>query len=74
MDGKGAWRDHVFVERFWRSIKYEEVYLTAYESMKEAKNGIGLWIEFYNQERKHQSLGMMPDLMYDSSSYLKLAA
>lgn len=48
MDGKGAWRDNVFVERLWRSVKYEEVYLNAYESMKEAKDGIGQWIEFYS--------------------------
>ena len=74
MDGKGAWRDNVFVERLWRSVKYEEVYLNAYESMKEAKDGIGQWIEFYNRERKHQSLGMAPDMMYGSSNDLKLAA
>ena len=74
MDGKGAWRDNVFVERLWRSVKYEEVYLNAYESMKEAKNGIGQWIEFYNRERKHQTLGMTPDKMYGISNDLKLAA
>ena len=55
MDGKGAWRDNVFVERLWRSVKYEEVYLNAYESMKEAKTGIGNWITFYNTERKEVS-------------------
>ena len=74
MDGKGAWRDNVFVERLWRSVKYEEVYLNAYESMKEAKDGIGAWIEFYNRERKHQTLGMTPDMMYGISTDLKLAA
>jgi putative transposase len=74
MDGKGAWRDNVFVERLWRSVKYEEVYLNAYESMKEAKDGIGQWIEFYNRERKHQTLGMTPDMMYGISTDLKLAA
>ena len=74
MDGKGAWRDNVFVERLWRSVKYEEVYLNAYESMKEAKDGIGAWIEFYNRERKHQTLGMTPDMMYGISTGLKLAA
>ena len=74
MDGKGAWRDNVFVERLWRSVKYEEVYLNAYESMKEAKDGIGQWVEFYNRERKHQTLGMTPDRMYGISSDLKLAA
>lgn len=74
MDGKGAWRDNVFVERLWRSVKYEEVYLSAYESMKEAKDGIGAWIEFYSRERKHQTLGMTPDMMYGISGELKLAA
>lgn len=74
MDGKGAWRDNVFVERLWRSVKYEEAYLNAYESMKEAKDGIGQWIEFYNRERKHQTLGMTPDMMYGISSDLKMAA
>ena len=73
MDGKGAWRDNVFVERLWRSVKYEEIYLNAYESIKEAKDGIGQWIEFYNRERKHQTLGMTPDMMYGISNGLKLA-
>ena len=50
MDGRGAWRDNVFVERLWRSVKYEEVYLNAYESMQEAKTGIGNWINFYKQQ------------------------
>ncbi len=74
MDGTGAWRDNVFVERLWRSIKYEEVCLNAYESMQEAKDGIGQWIEFYNRERKLQTLGMTPDMMYGISNDLKLAA
>ena len=56
MDGKGRWVDNVFVERLWRSLKYEEVYLKAYETVSEARNGIGGWIEFYNYERRHQSL------------------
>jgi putative transposase len=56
MDGKGCWRDNVFVERFWRSIKYEEVYLHAYDSVSEAKAGIGRYIEFYNGRRPHSSL------------------
>ena len=51
MDCKGAWRDNVFVERLWRSVKYEEVYLNAYESVSEAINGIGQWIKFYNREQ-----------------------
>jgi putative transposase len=49
--------DNIFVERLWRSLKYEEVYLNAYASVAEAKAGIGSWLEFYNEERQHQSLG-----------------
>ncbi len=57
MDGKGSWRDNVFVERLWRSLKYEEVYLRAYDSVGDAKSGIGGWIGFYNKVRRHQGLG-----------------
>lgn len=57
MDGKGRWMDNVFVERLWRSLKYEEVYLRAYDSVAEARAGIAAWIEFYNFERPHQALG-----------------
>jgi putative transposase len=57
MDGKGRCMDNVFIERLWRSLKYEEVYLNAYASVAEAKAGIGSWFGFYNQERQHQSLG-----------------
>jgi putative transposase len=60
MDGKGAWRDNVFVEKLWRSVKYEEVYLNAYTSMSEAKHRIGTWIAYYNSQRKHQTLGITP--------------
>jgi len=74
MDGKGAWRDNVFVERLWRSVKYEEVYLHAYPDMREAKARIGAWIEYYNDKRKHQTLGTTPSLMYDEFSGLKMAA
>ena len=56
MDGKGAWRDNVFVERFWRSIKYEEVYLKAYEDVPEARQSIGRYIDFYNARRPHTAL------------------
>jgi putative transposase len=56
MDGKGRYMDNIFVERLWRSLKYEEVYLNAYASVAEAKAGIGAWLEFYNEERQHQSL------------------
>jgi putative transposase len=56
MDGKGRYMDNIFVERLWRSLKYEEVYLNAYASLAEAKAGIGAWLDFYNEERQHQSL------------------
>ena len=49
--------DNIFVERLWRSLKYEEVYLNAYATVAEAKAGIGAWLDFYNRERQHQSLG-----------------
>ena len=65
MDGKGAWRDNVFVERLWRSIKYEEVYLKAYENVPEARTEIGRYITFYNTKRPHSSLdGKTPDQAY----------
>ena len=57
MDGKGRCMDNIFVERLWRSLKYEEVYLNAYATVAEAKTGIGAWLRFYNEERQHQSLG-----------------
>ena len=57
MDGKGRFMDNIFVERLWRSLKYEEVYLHAYATVAEAKAGIGSWLDFYNTERQHQSLG-----------------
>jgi putative transposase len=65
MDGKGAWRDNVFVERVWRSIKYEEVYLRAYESVSHARRSIGDYIELYNRKRPHSSLlDRTPDEAY----------
>ncbi len=65
MDGKGAWRDNVVVERFWRSIKYEEVYLRAYDSAPEAKRFIGRYVTFYNQQRPHSTLdSRTPDAVY----------
>ena len=57
MDGKGRFLDNVFVERLWRSLKYEEVYLHAYDSMAEAREGIRRYFDFYNSERPHQALG-----------------
>lgn len=65
MDGKGCWRDNVFVERLWKSIKYEEVYLRAYESVSAAKDGIRHYLAFYNARRPHSSLdGSTPDAFY----------
>jgi putative transposase len=65
MDGKGAWRDNVFVERLWRTIKYEEVYLRAYASVPEARASIGRYLAFYNGTRPHSSLGgQTPDQAY----------
>ena len=65
MDGKGAWQDNVFVERLWRTIKYEEVYLRAYESVSDARASIGRYLLFYNERRPHASLdGMTPDQAY----------
>ncbi len=62
MDGKGAWRDNVFVERLWRTIKYEDVYLRAYASVSDARAYIGNYIGFYNSRRPHSSLdGKTPD-------------
>jgi putative transposase len=65
MDGKGRWRDNVFIERFWRSLKYEDVYLHAYESASEARAAIGKYIDFYNGTRPHSALdGRTPDALY----------
>lgn len=65
MDGKGCWRDNVFVERLWKSVKYEEVYLRAYDTVTEAKDHLRTYLDFYNRRRPHQSLdGRTPDAMY----------
>jgi putative transposase len=56
MDGKGAWQDNVFVERVWHSVKYEEVYLYAYDSVSEARAFLGRYLSFYNERRPHSSL------------------
>ena len=65
MDGKGAWRDNVFVERLWRSVKYEEVYLRAYDRVGEARASIGRYLDFYNRKRPHSSLdARTPDHAY----------
>ncbi len=68
MDGKGAWRDNVFVERLWRTVKYEEVYLHAYDSVSDARAGIGRYLDLYNRRRPHSSLDdMTPDRAYFGS-------
>jgi putative transposase len=73
MDGKGAWRDNVFVERLWRSVKYEEVYLRAYDSVSEARASI--YLDFYNGRRPHSSLdGITPDQAYFTELPFRLAA
>ena len=75
MDGKGAWRDNVFVERLWRTIKYEEVYLRAYASVSEARAGIGRYLGFYNSRRPHSSLdGKTPDQAYFNQPMPEVAA
>jgi len=65
MDGRGCWRDNVFVERLWKSIKYEEVYLRSYDTVSQAREGIGRYLDFYNTCRPHSSLdAMTPDEYY----------
>jgi putative transposase len=65
MDGKGAWRDNVFVERLWRSVKYEEVYLRAYDTVSQARSSIARYFNFYNGRRPHSSLDRQtPDRAY----------
>jgi len=75
MDGKGRWVDNVFVERLWRSVKYEEVYLKAYQTMREARNSLNFYFTFYNQNRFHQHLDYQtPDVVYFGKPEVKLAA
>jgi putative transposase len=75
MDGKGAWRDNVFVERLWRSVKYEEVYLRAYDNVSEARASIGRYLDFFNSRRPHSSLdGMTPDRAYFTPLPFRAAA
>jgi putative transposase len=75
MDGKGAWRDNVFVERLWRSVKYEEVYLRAYDSVSEARTSIGRYLDFYNHRRPHSSLDCTtPDQAYFNPLPIRMAA
>ena len=65
MDGKGCWRDNVFIERLWRTVKYEEVYLKAYDTVSAAKASLGTFFDYYNRRRPHQSLDdKTPDIIY----------
>jgi putative transposase len=75
MDGKGRWVDNVFVERLWKSVKYEHVYLHAYENVSEARQQIASYFEFYNARRPHSSLGgQTPDTAYFGNREIKQAA
>lgn len=75
MDGKAAWRDNVFVERLWRTVKYEEVCLRAYASVAEARESLARYFNFHNTRRPHQALdGMTPDLAYFNQRQLRAVA
>jgi putative transposase len=75
MDGRGAWRDNVFIERFWKTLKYEEVYLRAYDTVSEARASIARYVEFYNVRRPHSSLeDRTPDKAYFGLRPMKAAA
>ena len=75
MDGRGAWRDNVIVERLWRSVKYEEVYLHAYGAVSEARGSIGRYLNFYNSRRPHSSLAARtPDQSYFDNMPVRAAA
>ena len=75
MDGKGRWVDNVFVERLWKSVKYEHVYLHAYESVSDARQQLARYFEFYNARRPHSSLGgQTPDTAYFGNREIKQAA
>lgn len=75
MDGKGCWRDNVFIERFWKTLKYEEVYLRAYETVSDARESIARYVTFYNSRRPHRvHKGRTPDAAYFATQHLKAAA
>ena len=75
MDGKGCWRDNVFVERLWKSVKYEEVYLHGYETVSAARQAMSRYFDFYNRRRPHSTLdGKTPDMAYFNLSKPPLAA
>jgi putative transposase len=75
MDGKGSWRDNVLVERLWSSVKFEEVYLRAYETVSDANTSLGRYLSFYNSRRPHSSLDRQtPDAVYFTEPPLPVAA
>jgi putative transposase len=75
MDGKGSWRDNIFVERIWKSVKYEEVYLHAYDSVSVARAALAKYLDFYNRKRPHSSLDRTtPDEAYFNPSPMAVAA
>ena len=75
MDGTGCWRDNVLVERLWRSVKYEEVYLRAYDGISAARQGVGRYLTFYNQIRPHRALdGKTPEQVYCDNLTTRLTA
>ena len=75
MDGKGRWMDNIFIERLWRSVKYEEIYLHAYETVADVKAGLNRYFSFYNSKRTHQALGRLtPDEVYFTKTGLGKAA
>jgi len=74
IDGRGAWRDNVFVERLWRTVKYEEVYLHAYNTVLDAGTAIGKYITFYNTKRPHSSLGNMTPIEFTMKMALEKQA
>ncbi len=75
MDAAGCWRDNVFVERLWRSVKYEEVYVRAYDSISAARQGLGRYLTFYNQHRPHRALdGKTPEQVYCDKLTTRLTA
>jgi putative transposase len=75
MDGKGRWVDNVFIERLWRSVKYEDIYLHAYETVREVRAALTSYFSFYNVDRPHQSLDYRtPDEMYFATDTIKQAA
>jgi putative transposase len=75
MDGRGRWMDNVFIERLWRSLKYECVYLQAFETGSELRAGLSIWISYYNARRPHSTLaGRTPDEAYRDGRLERLAA